>query len=107
MSTIDRLDLVAALASPAPPALFEALPAAYFAKGHLPGAQQLDHATALAQVRALGLAPHAPIVVYCSNSACQNSHRAAAALRAGGYADVRVYSAGKADWEAAGLPLEA
>lgn len=107
MSTIDRRDLVAALASPTPPALFEALPPAYFAKGHLPSALRVDHAEALAQVRALGLPLDAPIVVYCSNDACHNSHRAAAALRAGGYADVRVYAAGKADWEAAGLPLVA
>ncbi|HEU4613896.1 MAG TPA: rhodanese-like domain-containing protein, partial [Kofleriaceae bacterium] len=47
-----------------------------------------------------------PIVVYCASATCKNSHEAALALSELGYANVRVYAEGKADWEAAGLPLE-
>jgi rhodanese-related sulfurtransferase len=49
---------------------------------------------------------HAPVVVYCASATCKNSHQAAEALIAIGYEDVHVYVEGKADWKAAGLPLE-
>jgi rhodanese-related sulfurtransferase len=44
--------------------------------------------------------------VYCANLECANSDLAAERLLALGYHDVRVYAGGKADWVAAGLPLE-
>jgi rhodanese-related sulfurtransferase len=48
----------------------------------------------------------APIVVYCASETCKNSHEVAKLLTSVGYTDVRVYVGGKADWQAAGLPLE-
>jgi len=47
-----------------------------------------------------------PIVVYCANAACQNSHLAAVRLKQLGYTAVRVYAEGKKDWIGAGLPVE-
>jgi rhodanese-related sulfurtransferase len=46
------------------------------------------------------------VVVYCSGPGCRRSTVTAAALTRAGYADVRVYPGGKADWFAAGLPME-
>jgi rhodanese-related sulfurtransferase len=58
--------------------------------------------------RALALAAasngNVPIVVYDEGS--ELSRHAATALENVGYRDVRVYAGGKADWQAAGLPVE-
>ena len=63
--TISREELVAALASPAPPALFEVLPAGYWRKSHLPGAINAPPAEAVGIITAQ--VPHhdADIVLYC------------------------------------------
>ena len=86
--------------------LAEALPPRYFLDKHLPGALNLPHD----QVDALapGLLPdkQADIVVYCANTACRNSHIAAARLEKLGYARVAVYHEGKQDWIDAGLAIE-
>jgi rhodanese-related sulfurtransferase len=102
---IDRTDLQTKLADPRL-VLLEALPVTYYNQGHLPGARWFPHD------RAKELAPVAaprkddPIVVYCASDTCQNSHVAAKVLADLGYLDVHVYAGGKADWAAAGLPLE-
>src|SRR5256885_17170355 len=103
---ITREELSPLLASARPPLLLEALPAKYFEDSHLPGARNMPH-DAVAEV-APRLAPDksAPIVVYCANAACQNSHIAAVRLTQLGYSDVRVYAAGKQDWIGVGLPVE-
>jgi rhodanese-related sulfurtransferase len=104
--TISREALAARIRSTNPPVLLEALPERYFAHKHLPGAQLFPHD----QVRELAahVVPDksAPIVVYCANRTCQNSHIAAQQLTQLGYADVSVYAGGKQDWEEAGLPFE-
>lgn len=78
----------------------------HFAQGHLPGAIHI-HYEAVAE-RAPDLLPDkdAAIVTYCSNTACRNSELAADELESMGYTNVRRYTAGKEDWESAGLPLE-
>jgi rhodanese-related sulfurtransferase len=84
----------------------EALGPKYFEQGHLPTAINIPH-TEVAEL-APDLLPDkdAPIVVYCSNTQCQNSAIAQGELLRMGYSDVRKYAEGKQDWEAAGLPLE-
>jgi rhodanese-related sulfurtransferase len=105
-ATINREQLSSLLESANPPLLLEALPAKYFDDAHLPGARNMPH-DAVAEL-APRLAPDktAPIVVYCANAACQNSHIAAGRLQQLGYTNVRVYAAGKQDWIDAGLPVE-
>jgi rhodanese-related sulfurtransferase len=46
------------------------------------------------------------IVVYCSDEACISSQYAYHLLVQKGFANVRRYSGGLSDWEAAGYPLE-
>ena len=104
--TITREELSSVLASANPPLLFEALPAKYFNEGHLPGARNMPHDEVAALAPRLAPDKVAPIVVYCANAACQNSHIAAGRLGQLGYSDVRVYAAGKQDWIDAGLPVE-
>jgi rhodanese-related sulfurtransferase len=104
--TITREQLSSLLASAAPPLLLEALPAKYFDDAHLPGARNMPHDAVTELAPQLAPDKTAPIVVYCANAACQNSHIAAVRLKQLGYADVRVYAAGKQDWIDAGLPVE-
>jgi rhodanese-related sulfurtransferase len=103
---IDRQTLQSRIAVNPRLLLLEALPEKYYAQAHLPSARHLPHD------RVAELAPRvapelgAEIVVYCANSACQNSHIAAHELSRLGYSDVSVYGAGKKDWIEAGLPTE-
>lgn len=105
MQTIDRQTLLEQLQA-GNVALVEALPLRYYASGHLPGALHLPHDEV--ELRAPTLLPdrRQPVVVYCANVQCQNSHQAAHRLRALGYTDVRVYAGGKQDWTDAGLLLQ-
>ena len=48
----------------------------------------------------------AEIVVYCASGPCQNSGIASRRLASLGYANVSDYHEGKAEWIAAGLPVE-
>jgi rhodanese-related sulfurtransferase len=62
---ITRADLVAELARPNPPALFEVLPRGYWMKHHLPGAVNAPPDEAAAIITAQVPDRAAPIVVYC------------------------------------------
>ncbi|MES1199788.1 MAG: rhodanese-like domain-containing protein [Pseudomonadota bacterium] len=106
MNTIDRAQLQQALADGRPVTLLEALPPKYFHQGHLPGARQLDFSNAVWHAERLHVGRQDRVVIYCASDTCANSHGAAAALAAAGYADVSVYSGGKKDWAEAGLALE-
>lgn len=89
-----------------PITLVEVLAAYHYRKYHLPGAINLP----LLGIRRLAeqLLPDksALVVVYCLNTRCASSARAAALLGELGYADVREYRGGKEDWLAAGYPVE-
>jgi rhodanese-related sulfurtransferase len=47
-----------------------------------------------------------PIVVYCANTECDASPKAARKLDEMGYAEVYDYAGGKEDWKSAGNPME-
>jgi len=103
--TIDR-DQVQAGLDAGTLILVDALPEAYYAQQHLPGALNLvadDVATHAAQ-----LLPDkdAAIVTYCSNPACANSGQVASRLERLGYTNIRKYAGGIQDWAEAGLPIE-
>jgi len=106
MNVISRQQLQALLAADPKPILVEALPERYYRDAHLPGALHLPHDQVEALAPSLLPDRTAPIVVYCANAQCQNSHIAAHRLRTLGYSNVGVYGAGKQDWTDAGLPLE-
>jgi rhodanese-related sulfurtransferase len=63
--TITRDELVAALQSARPPALFEVLPTGYWKKHHLPGALNAPPEQAVAIITAQVPDHDADIVVYC------------------------------------------
>lgn len=86
--------------------LVEALGPQYYDEGHLPGAINIPHTEVEALAPALLPGKDANIVVYCANGPCRNSGLAARQLARLGYTHVRDYHEGKAEWVAAGLPLE-
>ena len=106
VQTITRDDLKARLDRGDPVVLVEALPAKYFQDKHLPGAINIPHNEVDALAPRLLPDKAAEIVVYCANGPCRNSALAAARLAELGYLKVRDYEAGKADWIAAGYPVE-
>ena len=78
----------------------------HYAQGHLPGAIHIHFEDVRSRAPELLPDKDAPIVTYCSNTACRNSEIAANQLSAMGYTNVRKYAQGKQDWQEAGLPLE-
>jgi rhodanese-related sulfurtransferase len=86
--------------------LVEALPEKYFNDAHLPGAIQINYDEVIAKAAKLPADKEAKIVVYCSNSFCNNSGKAAIALTQLGYSNVYKYAEGKQDWIESGLPIE-
>lgn len=103
---ITRSEIQQHLDSARPITLVEALPERYYDDGHLPGAVNINHDEVATKAARLLPDKDALIVVYCSNSACNNSTVASGKLTQLGYRNVRKYSEGKQDWADAGLPLE-
>ena len=103
-TTITRDDLQRAIERRAV-TVVETLRAEHFAQGHIPGAIHIHFERVAELAPALLPDKDAPIVTYCSNTACRNSEIAANQLTALGYTDVRKYAEGKDDWRDAGLPL--
>ena len=86
--------------------LVEALPAAHYAAEHLPGAVNIHGTLTAADAERVAPDRDRTVVVYCSGPGCGRSTVTATAFAGLGYTDVRVYEGGKADWFAAGLPME-
>jgi rhodanese-related sulfurtransferase len=86
--------------------LVEALGPAYYEEAHLPRAINIPHEQVDALAPSLLPDKQAQIVVYCANGPCRNSGIAALRLERLGYTSVRDYHEGKAEWIAAGLPIE-
>ena len=87
--------------------IVEALGPMYYDEAHLPGARNLPHDRVDELVAEVLPDKEAFVVVYCSNTACQNSVVASRRLAELGYANVHEYVEGKQDWIEAGLPTEA
>lgn len=104
--TITRDELKAKLDRGDEFTLVEALPARYYEDTHLPGAINIPHDAIDALAPTLLPDKAAEIVVYCASAPCRNSGIAAQRLTELGYANVRDYHEGKADWTEAGLPVE-
>ena len=103
MPTLIDRDRVQDLASRGVPVV-DVLPREDYRSSHLPGAlnlpvDELDR-------RAGELDRSRPVVVYCNDTVCDMSPRAAWRLEALGFGEVYDYAAGKMDWISADLPYE-
>lgn len=106
IATITREELKARIDLNDGSVVAEAMPEPYWRKEHLPGAVPLPLDDIDARAERLFPDRATPVILYCANFECLNSHVAAERLVQLGYTDVRVYEGGKADWRAAGLPME-
>jgi rhodanese-related sulfurtransferase len=106
VKSITRDELKALLDGGEAVTVVEALPEKYYLHAHLPGAVRLNNDEVEARAAGVLADKAARIVVYCASITCENSHKAAALLDGLGYGDVSVYAEGKADWVAAGYPVE-
>ena len=85
--------------------LVEVLPANEYQEDHLPGAISLPLRKLEKDARDI-LDMTRPVIVYCWDTVCDLSPRAAWRLEAMGFHQVYDYESGKVDWMAAGLPTE-
>jgi rhodanese-related sulfurtransferase len=69
---------------------------------HIPSSLNVNNMEQALQM----LTPDDDIVVYCSDEFCLACRAAYHYLTQKGFKNVRRYSGGLADWQAAGLPLE-
>ena len=106
MNTISRHEIHQRLVSKQETLLIEALPLKYFQESHLPQAININHDEIEQLAPKFIPNKDTPIVVYCSNTACNNSTLAANKLERLGYQNVYKYAEGKQDWQDAGLPVE-
>jgi rhodanese-related sulfurtransferase len=100
--TIDREELARKLEQGEPLRLVMALNEWAFRAKHIPGSEHFN----TPEETLMSLRPEEEIVVYCTSPECHSSIALYEALVEAGYRDVRRYSGGLTDWEAAGLPLE-
>ncbi len=101
---IDRRELLERLEA-GDVTLLDAQGPGWFEKEHLPGAIRGRLDDPEATIAELG-GTDRQIVVYCSSDTCQGSALAAELLEGHGFTKVLRYTAGKADWIGAGLPVE-
>lgn len=105
MQTISRDELRTMMDENREFKLIEALPEKAFRKAHLPGAINIpvEADDFEEQVREAVPDKDKDIVVYCANTECPASPKAAKKMEAMGYTSVHDYEAGKEDWQEAGL----
>jgi len=87
--------------------LVEVLNEDYFRKFHLPGAYNVPPGEDFdEEIQQVVPDKSAKVVVYCLDSDCDASPKAAKRMEELGYQNVFDYEAGKVDWKEAGLPVE-
>jgi rhodanese-related sulfurtransferase len=78
--------------------LIDARDSAQFAKGHIPGAINMDWRQVLAKRNAIP--KNKPVLIYCNTGSL--SAQAGFALRVAGWENVRILQGGMAEWQAKG-----
>lgn len=86
--------------------LIDTLPEAIYRREHLPGAINIPSERIIDEAPNRVPDRETEIVVYCRNTSCRRSERAAQRLVRLGYRNVYDYVAGKEDWIESGAPVE-
>ena len=107
MQTIDRESLRLKMGSADDLILVEVLPKESYDEFHIPGAINVPVKSDDFSERIQAVAnKDDEVVVYCQNTECDASPRAAEKMEKLGLRRVFDYEAGKEDWRTAGLPVE-
>lgn len=87
--------------------VIETLDEKYYRKFHLPGAHNVPLDDSFEdRVAELTADKSTPILLYCMDTECEASSKAATQLEDLGYSEIYDYEAGKVDWKEGGLPIE-
>lgn len=79
----------------------------FYAEGHLPRARNVPRSQLAHSAKQVSsLSRQSPVIVYCSDEACDDSGIVGRYLVSLGFQDVAVYKGGWEEWSAAGLPAE-
>ncbi len=107
MDTISRDELKQAIDQNGDLRVIEVLAPEQFKEWHLPGAENVPLSESFEE-RIQQAVPNRSerVVVYCADTDCPASAKAAQKMEALGYENVSDYVEGKADWKDAGLPTE-
>jgi len=106
MRTIDRDTLKRKMDAGEDFKLIEVLPESSFDDFHLPGAINVPLSAEDFDDKVQSAAgKDEQVIVYCKDTACDASPKAARRMEQLGFADVLDYEAGKDDWRAASLPV--
>jgi hydroxyacylglutathione hydrolase len=84
--------------------LVHALDAANYAKGHIPGAVNVDYEKMKPEM--LPTQKDKPLIFYCASPMCPVSKMAANKAVSWGYTQVSVYEGGMSDWKSSGMTVE-
>lgn len=107
MKKIDRIQLQQQMQNRPALTIIEVLPREDYEKFHIPGALNVPlDAQFEANIQRAAPDKEAPVAVYCANTQCPASERAARKMESLGYRQVYDYEAGKEDWRSAGLSGE-
>jgi rhodanese-related sulfurtransferase len=107
METITRDELKKGMDQNGDFTLVDVLPEKSYRKFHLPGAINVPVGEGFDEAIQEAVPDKSrPVVVYCKDSDCPASPKAARRMEDLGYEKVYDYEAGKEDWKAAGLPVE-
>jgi len=107
MKTITAHDLRRRLDQDHRPLVVDVLPADHYASEHVPGATNvpLGRDDFIESVEDVAEGRDQSIVVYCANTECDLSPKAARALENAGFQDVSDFEGGIEEWKAAGFPV--
>lgn len=105
MRTTNAHDLKQRLESGGQTAVIDVLPEENYQAGHIPGAKSapLGSDRFLAEVESVTSGKDQPVVVYCANTECDLSPKAAQRLEQAGFTDVADFEGGIEEWKAAGF----
>lgn len=107
MQEIDRNQVKEMIDNEGDLTIVEVLGEQQFNKFHLPGAINVPLGEDFDEkIQNTVSAKSSPVIVYCMDEACDASPKAAERMERLGYQQVYDYTAGKMDWQQAGLPTE-
>lgn len=107
MKTINAHDLKNRLENPGDTLVIDVLPTEHYESGHVPGAKNIPvGADRFANaVEDVANSKEQPVVVYCANTECDLSPKAAQQLEKAGFTNVTDFEGGIEEWKAAGLEV--
>lgn len=107
MNTINAHDLKNRIENSQETLVVDVLPTEHYESGHIPGATNVplgvDHFTDA--VHEIAESKEQPVVVYCANTECDLSPKAAEQLEKAGFRHVTDFEGGIEEWKAAGFDV--